>query len=149
MGTPEVWEAVFAPNPLIHTSTFGGNPLACATGLAALEAIESEGLCERAQTMGRRLKLGLEQVGTAQSDLVAEVRGEGLILGVEFKLDEVGELCVAQMMKRGMCAAYTLNNPRVIRFEPPLIVTESQVDFAVETFGAAVAETSELLAELV
>jgi putrescine aminotransferase len=53
------------------------------------------------------------------------------------------------MLKRGMCVAYTLNNPRVLRFEPPLIISEEQVGFAVETFGDALAETSELLAELV
>lgn len=148
MGTAAVWDAVFGKNPLIHTSTFGGGALACAAGIAALEVIEEEGLCERAQTMGTRLKSGLEGVREAQSDLIAEVRGEGLILGVEFKMDEVGELCVAQMMKRGLCAAYTLNNPRVIRFEPPLIIDESQIDFAVRVFGEAVAETAEVLSEL-
>ncbi|HRK22247.1 MAG TPA: aspartate aminotransferase family protein [Fimbriimonadaceae bacterium] len=149
MGTAAVWDAVFGKNPLVHTSTFGGGQLACAAGIAALEVIEEEGLCERARTMGARLKAGLEGVRETHSDLIAEVRGEGLILGVEFKMDEVGELCVAQMMKRGMCAAYTLNNPRVIRFEPPLIINEDQVDFASQTFGEAVAETAEVLSELV
>ncbi len=148
MGTPEVWEAVFGRNPLVHTSTFGGGPLACAAGLAALDVIEQEGLVERSRTMGAELKAGLEQVRQAQPDLVGEVRGEGLILGVEFKLDEVGELCIAQMMKRGLCAAYTLNNPRVIRFEPPLIIDSSQIAFAVQAFGEAVAETGELLMQL-
>ncbi|MBZ0213588.1 MAG: hypothetical protein K8H99_07300, partial [Nitrospirae bacterium] len=67
----------------------------------------------------------------------------------EFAMDEVGELVVAQMMKRGVCVAYTLNNPRVIRFEPPLIISEAEVDLAVRVFGEAVAETAELIAELV
>jgi putrescine aminotransferase len=140
---------VFGKNPLVHTSTFGGGELACAAGLAALDVIEDEGLCERARVQGKLLKSGLQEVQQKHSDLISEVRGEGLILGVEFTMDEVGELAIAQMMKRGLCAAYTLNNPRVIRFEPPLIIENDQIEFAVKTFGEAVAETSEVLAELV
>ena len=149
VGTPEVWDAVFGKNPLVHTSTFGGGELACAAGLAALQVIEDEGLCDRARTRGKLLKDGLKQVQQVHSDLISDVRGEGLILGVEFTMDEVGELAIAQMMKRGLCAAYTLNNPRVIRFEPPLIIESDQIEFAVKTFGEAVTETSEVLAELV
>jgi len=148
MGTPAVWEAIFGPNPLRHTSTFGGNPLACAAGLATIETIESEDLVGRAETLGAILKRGLEDVKKANPELISEVRGVGLMLGVEFSMDEVGELCIGQMTKRGLIAAYTLNNPRVIRFEPPLIVNEAQIGFAVETFGAAVKETAEILAEL-
>jgi len=77
------------------------------------------------------------------------VRGRGLMVGVEFEMDEVGELVVPQLLKRGVSVAYALNNPRVLRFEPPLIIDESQVDDAVEAFRGAVAETAELLASLV
>ncbi len=149
MGTPEVWDKVFGENPLLHTSTFGGNELACAAGIATIQTIEEEGLLERCRKMGERLISGLMQVQSDHSDLVKEVRGRGLMIGVELTMDEVGELSVAQMLKRGMCVAYTLNNPRVIRFEPPFIISESEVDFAVETFRSAIAETSELLASLV
>ena len=70
------------------------------------------------------------------------------MVGVEFSMDEVGELTVAQMMKRGLCVAYALNNPRVLRFEPPLIITEEEVHSAVETLEAALVETKELLAAI-
>lgn len=149
VGTPAIWEKVYSKNPLLHTSTFGGNPLACAAGLAAIQVVEEENLIERSNTMGRLLLEGLEQVQQKYPDTIAEVRGKGLMIGVEFVADEVGELTIAQMTKRGVIAAYTLNNPRVIRFEPPLVITESQVQFACEVFGAAVAETREILAELV
>lgn len=149
MGTPHVWEETFGKNPLIHTSTFGGNPVACAAGLAAIHVIEEEGLVERSRTMGAYFKVGLEEMASRHPDLIAEVRGRGLMIGVEFRMDEVGELVVAQMLKRGMCAAYTLNNPRVIRLEPPLIIAKEQIDFAVNTIDEAVAETSDVLAELV
>jgi len=99
--------------------------------------------------MGDLFKKQLQQMAAKHGDLVSEVRGRGLMLGVEFRLDEVGELTIAQMLKLGMCAAYTLNNPRVIRLEPPLIITEVQIDFAVSTLDQALTETSELLASLV
>lgn len=144
MMTESVYEGVFGKNPLLHTSTFGGGPLACAAGLAAFDVLESEGLVERSRTMGERLVKGL-RASLGSSELVAEVRGLGLIVGVEFAMDEVGELVIAHMLKEGMCAAYTLNNPRVIRLEPPLVVSEAQIDEAVRIISHAVSETSELL----
>ncbi len=146
MFSAEIGEKVFSENPLAHTSTFGGNPLACAAALATLEVIERDGLCQRSEALGSRLMLGLKDA-TSRSDLVTEVRGRGLMVGVEFSMDEVGELVIAQMVKRGLVAAYTLNNPRVIRFEPALIISEEEVDLACAIFGEAVAETSQLLAE--
>ena len=147
MGTPEVWDRVFGENPLSHTSTFGGNPLACAAGLATIEVIESDGLVERAAQTGAMILAMLNDL-RSRNDLVAEVRGRGLLIGVEFAVDEVGELVIAQLVKRGMIAAYTLNNPRVIRIEPPLIITHQEAEWACRTFEEAVAETSELLASI-
>lgn len=149
MGTQDIWEKIYGGNPLSHTSTFGGNPLACAAGLATIQVIEDEELIERSRVMGRLLKDGLTEVANQHNDLVAEVRGRGLMIGVEFAMDEVGELVVAQMLKRGMCVAYTLNNPRVLRFEPPLIISEDQIEFAVQVFKEAITETADLLAMLV
>ena len=149
LGTRAVWEAVFSENPLAHTSTFGGNPLACAAGLAAIKVVEDEGLADRANEIGSVLRRGLEAAGGRFPDLVSDVRGQGLMLGVEFTMDDVGELTIAQMLKRGLVAAYTLNNRRVIRFEPPLILRIEEAEWAAETFGDALAETSEVLAALV
>lgn len=147
-GTAEVWEAVFAENPLTHTSTFGGNPMACAAGIATLGVIEEEGLVERSAVLGRRMLQGLQELRTRFPELIADVRGRGLMIGVEFALDEVGELTVAQLLMRGMCAAYTLNNPRVMRLEPPLILSEEEADLAVRILGESVEAVAEVLAEL-
>lgn len=146
--TPQISESMFSQNPLLHTSTFGGNPLACAAGLAAFEVIESEGLVERSAKTGAMMKAEFEKL-KSKHDLIADVRGRGLMIGVEFSMDEVGELAIAQMVKRGLVAAYALNNPRVLRFEPPLIITEEQASWAVNTFSEAVEETAELLSALV
>jgi putrescine aminotransferase len=148
LGTPRIWESVFGDNPLSHTSTFGGNGLACTAGLATLDVIESEGLLAKSERLGRRLLAGLRKVGTDYPELVGQVRGRGLMVGVEFTMDEVGEIVVAQLMKRGVCVAYALNNPRVLRFEPPLIISEAEIDLAVTAVAEAVEETAGLLLEL-
>ena len=149
LGTPAVWEAVFSENPLIHTSTFGGGGLACAAGLATLKVIEEEGLVARSAKMGAALLGELKKVAARHSDLISEVRGRGLMVGLEFQMDEVGELVVAQLLKRNVIVAYTLNNPRVLRFEPPLIIGEAEIEIATTALDEALTETSELLATLV
>lgn len=144
--TQQVCDAIFSESPLAHTSTFGGNPLACSAALAAIAVIEEEGLVEQARIKGEKIMNGLKAI-QAKHDLIGEVRGQGLMIGVEFTMDEVGELVIGQMVKRGMVAAYTLNNPRVIRLEPPLIVSDAQIDQALRILDEAVGETAELLAQ--
>jgi putrescine aminotransferase len=146
MGTAAVWEAVFSENPLMHTSTFGGNPLACAAGLAAVRVVQDEDLVARSRDRGALMLELLTEMQDKHRDLVSDVRGRGLMIGVEFALDDVAELTVSRMLPRGMCAAFTLNNPRVIRLEPPLIISEEEVRRAVEILDEALTETSGILA---
>lgn len=145
MGTPSLWEKVFGENPLIHTSTFGGNPLACSAGLATLEVIKEEGLIEKAHTRGVQMLAGLQQVQARLPSALVEARGMGLMIGVEFSVKDVAELTINLMAARGVIAAYTLNNPKVIRFEPPLIITEEQVERVVQVFGEAVEQAAAML----
>lgn len=140
MSTPAIWERAFGDNPLIHTSTFGGNPLACAAGIATLQVIQEENLPERAAQRGKQLLEGLSIVQQQYPDVLTQVRGRGLMVGVEFALEDVAKLVISGMNHRNVIAAYTLNNPRVIRFEPPLIVSPEQVDTAVQVFAEAVQE---------
>ncbi|HSV73491.1 MAG TPA: aminotransferase class III-fold pyridoxal phosphate-dependent enzyme [Chthonomonadales bacterium] len=148
MGTPHIWEKTFGANPLIHTSTFGGNPLACAAGLATVEVIVREGLAERARVLGARLMEGLRAVQREHPGALVSVRGQGLMIGVEFEVEDYAELTINGMARRGIIAAYTLNNPRVIRFEPPLVVTDEQVDRAIGAFRESVAEAVEMLSDV-
>jgi putrescine aminotransferase len=145
MGTAAVWEQVFSENPLMHTSTFGGNPLACSAGLAAVRVVQDEDLVARSRDRGALMLELLRGMQDRHRDLVEDVRGKGLMIGLEFAMDEIAELTVAMMLKRGMCAAFTLNNPRVIRLEPPLIISEDEVRLAVAILDAALTETSGLL----
>lgn len=140
-ATPQIWHKAFGDNPLIHTSTFGGNPLACAAGIATLQVLQEEQLPQRAAERGEQLLAGLSDVQQEYADVVTQVRGKGLMIGVEFSNEDVAKLVIAGMTRRGVIAAYTLNNPRVIRFEPPLIVTSEQVETAVSVFAEAVQES--------
>jgi len=148
MSTPTIWQKAFGENPLVHTSTFGGNPLACAAGLAAIEVIQEEGLVAKARERGAQLLAGLRAVQARFPDALVEARGMGLMLGVEFAVKEVAELTINGMARRGVIAAYTLNNPKVIRFEPPLVITPEQVNQAVQAFDEAVEEAVEMLRDL-
>ena len=149
IGTPEIWEAVFRENPLMHTSTFGGNPLACRAAIAAIEVTLRDNLPERANKLGEYLMGKLRVVKDKHPKALEDVRGMGLMLGAEFTHEDIGELVIGGLSRRGVIAAYTLNNPKVIRFEPPLIITEAEVDKVVIAFDEAIAEALQMLEGIV
>jgi acetylornithine/LysW-gamma-L-lysine aminotransferase len=116
-----------------HGSTFGGNPLACAAALATIRTIQSEQLDQRAAELGGRLMSGLS---TILSPRIREVRGLGLMVGVELK-GKAGP-CLARLAERGVLALAA--GATVMRFLPPLVISEEDVDTVVEQV-AAVLET--------
>lgn len=148
LATPGVWDQVFHDNPLIHTSTFGGSEMACAAGIAAIRAILDDGLPAQAAAKGEKLLAGLKSVQAKYPDLLAEARGLGLMIGVEFRDADVGKLVIGGLVHHGVVAAYTLNNATVMRFEPPLIISDAQIEHVLRAFDAAVGEAQELLADL-
>ena len=145
--TEDIYNKVYGENPMIHTSTFGGNPLACAAGLAALSQLTPE-LIENSRAMGERMLNGFKEIQSRFPAILGDVRGRGLMIGIEFTEDEVGEVAVATLMKEGVCVAYALNNPRVLRWEPPLIINAEQVDHAIAALNTAMLEVEALLAVL-
>ena len=147
IGTPRTWE-VFKDNPLIHSSTFGGNPLACSAAYAAIEVIETEKLVARSAAQGEKLMCALRATQAKYPQCVKEVRGRGLMIGVEFPHEDIGALVIVGLLQRNVIAAYTINNPTAIRFEPPLIITDEQVAWAATAFDEAVAQTVELLEDI-
>lgn len=149
LATPAIWNRVFHENPFIHTTTFGGGELACAAALAALEVTIEEGLPARAWENGAYFLDGLKRVQAAHPSILKEARGLGLMLGVEFTDSDIGKLVIGTMVHRGVIAAYTLNNAKVIRFEPPLIITRPQIDQVLEVFAAGVQDAIDLLGDLI
>lgn len=146
VATKEVWQPFFK-NPTIHTSTFGGNQLACSAAIATLKIIERDGLVERAKKMGEYFSEGLRAIKAKHEDVIADVRGAGLMLGVEMKEEGYGGSIMYEMAKSHVTAVYTLNNQKVIRFEPALIMEKEQIDTALEAFENAVIRTEETLVE--
>ena len=147
--TPAVWDKAYGSleRATLHTSTFGGNSWACAAGLAAIEAIIEQKLCENASEMGEYFLSELRKL-QEKYHIIADVRGKGLFIGIEFRqpvsgfIDRLtagtvnkfageysGALVAGELRnKYGIITAYTLNNPNVIRMEPPLIVEKEQID---------------------
>ncbi|HME80680.1 MAG TPA: aspartate aminotransferase family protein [Candidatus Eremiobacteraceae bacterium] len=144
----DVWMAAFGHAPLLHTSTFGGNPLACTAGLAALQVLEEEGLVQRSREMGAYMLEGASQLMARHPDVIAQVRGRGLVVGVELTNEGYGGVIIPECLKLGLTAAYTLNQQKVIRLEPPLIVTKDEIDEALALLGQGVVKAKEKLGEL-
>ena len=117
----------------LHGSTFGGNPLVCAAALAALEVIESEDLPGQAAQKGAYL---LDQLRQLRSPLIREVRGLGLMIGVELRSRVAPYL--AAMQERGVLAFAA--GLTVIRLLPPLVITQAELDTVIEALRSAIAE---------
>jgi len=118
---------VFEPGD--HGSTFGGSPLACAVGRAAMAVIREEKLPERAADLGQYFRGELVKLN---SPLAAEVRGKGLLNAVELKADgpKTARQCCEELMAEGLLCKET--HEAVIRFAPPLILTREELDWAIE-----------------
>jgi putrescine aminotransferase len=144
----ELWNRAFGKAPLLHTSTFGGSELACAAALAALDVLVDENLVENARDRGRELLDGAQAIADEFPSVIATVRGLGLLVGVELTNEGYGGWIIPEMLKAGVTAAWTLNQQRVIRLEPPLIVTEEQVRTALAALRAGVATACEKLGPL-
>jgi ornithine--oxo-acid transaminase len=120
---------VFRPGD--HGSTFGGNPLAAAVGSTALDVLFDEGLIERAAEQGAYL---MKRLRALNHRLVREVRGRGLLIGVEFTRPVARQICYA-LMQHGVLAKEARGN--VVRFSPPLVIERAEIDWAVERIAAA------------
>ncbi len=147
MGTPEVWE-VFEDNPLIHSSTFGGNPLACAAALAALEVIEEENLPRKAAEAGEKILAGLGLLQARHSRIVKDVRGLGCLIGIEFADSDVGGLMISSLAARKILVAFTLNDYSVLRIEPPLGISDSDIERLLSTMEEALSEIGSIVASM-
>jgi putrescine aminotransferase len=119
ISTPEIWE-VMIPNPIIHSTTFGGNPLACAAGLAAIQVTLEEDLPGQAATKGDFLLRELACLQQRYPQVLKEARGKGLLIGMEFPTQEIGWKVAAGLFKRGVLVAGTYSKAQVIRIEPAL-----------------------------
>ena len=132
-------DSVWTWPPGAHGSTFAGNPVCAAAALATIDIIESEGLANAA-AMGARLRSGLEDVAS-RTDAIRDIRGVGLMLGVEFSTHGAAEAVQEAAFRLGLLTLECGESS--LRFSPPLIVDSASVDTAVRLFGEAVATANE------
>lgn len=152
--TDKIWKKAYGglEKCTLHTSTFGGNSRACAAGIAAINVLVNERLPEAAAEKGAYIMQKLAAM-KEKYDVIKEVRGKGLLIGIEFKeptggflkaislgvMNTLSKEYLAALVsgelanKHGVITAYTLNNPNVIRLEPPLIVNYEEIDYALSS----------------
>ncbi len=105
-----------------HSSTFGGNPISCAAGIAALKTITEDGLIENSEKMGKLFREGLEKLKEKHT-MIREIRGKGLMIGIEMKF-EVRDILMG-LIKKGVLMLYSGRN--ILRILPPLVISEEDV----------------------
>jgi len=119
VSTPEIWE-VLIPNPVIHSTTFGGNPMACAAGIAAITVTLEEDLPGQAAAKGDFMMEQLRALQARYPQVLASVSGKGLLIGLEFPSDAIGYQFAGGLFRRGVLVAGTYSKARTIRLEPSL-----------------------------
>ncbi|MEX2555184.1 MAG: aminotransferase class III-fold pyridoxal phosphate-dependent enzyme [Actinomycetota bacterium] len=140
MGRPHVWKSLEA-NPFLHTSTFGGNPLACAASIASIHVTLRERLWEKAAKHGERFMNGLRELRRRYPDVLVDIRGRGLLIGLVFPDHEIGYRVAAGLFRRGILVAGTQVSATTIRIEPALDISDEIVE-------TVLARLSEVLAEI-
>lgn len=138
VATEEVFSVLF-DNPFLHTTTFGGNPLACAAALATINVLLEQNLPAQAEQKGDMLLDGFRQMGREYPDLIQEARGKGMLMAIEFVDNEIGYSFASEMFRQRVLVAGTLNNSKTIRIEPPLTLTIEQCEQVLKAARKALA----------
>ena len=118
-----------------HSSTFGGNPLSCAAGTAALKALTEDGLVENSEKMGKIFREGLEKL-KEKHPIIREIRGKGLMIGVEIKF-EVRDILM-NLIKEGVLMLYSGRN--ILRILPPLVISEEDITKVLQSLDSVLSE---------
>jgi 4-aminobutyrate aminotransferase / (S)-3-amino-2-methylpropionate transaminase / 5-aminovalerate transaminase len=141
-------EIAAAYRPGDHLSTFGGNPVCCAAALANIEFMEKENLCKRVTEMGEYAKSGFRRLQD-RHPMIGDVRGIGLMIGIELVKDNrltpapaEAEALQAACLKNGLIVGLGGIDGNVIRFQPPLVISKSQIDQALAIFSKALKKAS-------
>ncbi|WP_305774789.1 putrescine aminotransferase [Lactococcus lactis] len=144
--TKKMWVQQLIDNPwLLGSPTFGGNPLACSAALAAIRYMIKYDIPKQAFEKGEYLIPKLKEYAKKYPQLIQEVRGIGLMIGIEFNTTDIGYAVSKGLFSRGVMTAGTLVNAKTVRMEPPAIVTYEQIDTVLKRFGETLEEISKNL----
>ena len=118
-----------------HSSTFGGNPISCAAGIAALDSLTEDGLIENSEKMGEKFRKGLEELKEKHT-MIREIRGKGLMIGIEMKF-EVKDILMT-LIKKGVLMLYSGRN--ILRILPPLVISDNDVTKVLHALDSTLTE---------
>ncbi len=136
-----IWEHLF-PEPWLHSTTFGGNPLSCVAAIAGIHVLLDEKLPERADKMGTEMIAKLKALRRRFPKLCADIRGKGLMIGMEFPTDAIGYEVAKGLFDHGVLVAGTLFSAKTLRIEPPLTLTPKEMDQALDAIEKVFKETN-------
>ncbi|MCG8614947.1 MAG: aminotransferase class III-fold pyridoxal phosphate-dependent enzyme [Desulfobacterales bacterium] len=125
-------------NPGFHRSSGGGTPLGCQVSSAVLDYLTENNVCENAAAMGKRMIRGLEALQDKYPAIIREVRGRGMMIGIEYGEEYMGVLMADCLARNGMFAVYSGNAPQVMRFQLPLTASADEIDHAIVTVEKAI-----------
>ncbi|MFC7448319.1 aspartate aminotransferase family protein [Rhodococcus daqingensis] len=142
LATDEVFRPI-GDDPTLHTSTFGGSPLASAAVIATVNTLVADRIPEHAEEVGTRMLTGLREACRPWMDsLVREVRGRGLLIGIEFERPDLVAEVGSVLLSHGVIVNHSLNNHGVLRLTPPAVITRAEERAVVAAFEKALIEVS-------
>jgi putrescine aminotransferase len=126
--TEEIFQPMMYPNPFMHTTTTGGNALACSAAIASIHVTLREKLWEQAAAKGEYLMPKLQKMADQYPQIYEKITGKGLLIGMHFKSPEIGYKVAAGLFKRHILVAGTLTSAQTVRIEPSLLISYEQLD---------------------
>jgi putrescine aminotransferase len=136
--TEEIFKPMMYPNPFMHTTTTGGGALACAAAIAAINITLRDRLWEQAAAKGGYLLERVCELAEEFPQVYQKVTGKGLLIGQHFQTPDIGYKVAAELFKRGVLVAGTLTSAQTIRIEPPLIISQEEIDEGLNRLNDAV-----------
>jgi putrescine aminotransferase len=136
--TEDIFKPMMYPNPFMHTTTTGGGALACAAAIAAINVTLRDRLWEGAATKGAYIKEKVGELAEEFPQVYEKITGKGLLIGQHFRTPELGYKVAAELFKRGLLVAGTLTSAQTIRIEPPLIISQEEIDEGLNRLNDAV-----------
>lgn len=143
--TEEIFQPMMYPNPFMHTTTTGGGALACSAAIAAIRVTLRDRLWEGAAAKGSYLIEKVSELAEEFPQIYEKVTGKGLLIGQHFRSPALGYKVAAELFKRGVLVAGTLTSSQTIRIEPPLIITQEEIDEGLNRLNDAVGVVAKTL----
>jgi putrescine aminotransferase len=143
--TEEIFQPMMYPNPFMHTTTTGGGALACSAAIASIQVTLRERLWEQAAAKGGYMIGKLNEFASEFPEIFDGITGRGLLIGMHFQSASTGYKVAAGLFKRGVLVAGTLNNAQSIRVEPPLVISQQQLDTVLDRLADTLGDVRKTL----